>query len=193
MKMVEMKVEKFIAMLLLACGLFAFRSDEIEFDTKTLFGNQIELKIPKGFIIMPEEMAKLKFIPERRPTLVYTNETGNISVALNITNSKATQAELPAIKEDVLRAYKHPYVSAREKWNAIQMVNGRKVGFIEFGTLDIKNTVYGTSATERSAYNLIFFTDFHGRLLLCNVSCIDKNSEQWQYAAKEIMASLKLK
>ena len=188
-----MKVGKCFAVILIVCGLFAFRSDGIEFDTKSLFGNQIELKIPKGFIIMPEEMAKLKYLPERRPTLIYTNETGNISVALNITNTKATQSELPAIKEDVIRANKHPFVNAREKWAAIRVVNGRKVGFIEFGTLNSRNTVYGTSADERSAYNLIFFTDFRGRLLLCTVSCIDKDSEQWRHAAKEIMASLKLK
>ena len=188
-----MKLWKYIAVLLVFCGLFAFRSDGVEFDTKALFGNQIELKVPKGFAIMTEEMAKLKYATERRPTLIYTNEDGNISVALNITNSKATQAELPAIKEDVLRAYRHQYVGAKEKWDAIQVVNSRKVGYIEFGTPASSNTSYGASTVDNSVYNLIFFTDFRGRLLLCTVNCTNNNIRQWQHAAKEIMASLKMK
>lgn len=154
----------------------------------------MELKIPKGFTIMSEEMVKLKYTPERRPTLIYTNEVGDINVALNLTNSMTTQAQLPADKDNLLHTYRHQYMGAREKWDGIQMVNGRKVGFIEFGSgFTPNNTVYGTSVTKNGIYNLIFFTDFHGRLLLCTVSCTDKNIEQWQHAAKEIMASLKLK
>ena len=189
-----MKLWKFIAAFGVFCGLFAFRSDTIEFDTKSLLGNQVELKIPKGFGIMPEEMAKLKYIPERRPTLIYSNETGDISVTLNLTNSNASQAQLPAIKENLLHTYRHQYMGAKEKWDGMQAVNGRKVGFIEFGSgFTLNNTVYGASTAKNGVYNLIFFTDFHGRLLLCTVSCTDKNIEQWQPAAKEIMASLKLK
>jgi hypothetical protein len=188
-----MKLCKFIAAFVVFCGLFAFRSDTIEFDTKALLGNQVELKIPKGFIIMPEEMAKLKYASERRPTLIYSNETGDISVTLNITNTKATQAEIPVLKENLLNTYRRQYVGAKEKWDGLRVVNGRQVGFIEFGTVANQNTVYGTSALEFSSYNLIFFTDFRGMLLLCTVTCTNNDTKQWKQAAKEIMASLKMK
>ena len=178
-----MKPPKQVAFLLLLCGLFAFRSAGIEFETKALLGNRIELKIPKGFTIMSEEMAKIKYPPERRPTLIYTNEAGTISVALNLTTNMSTQAQLPADKDNILYTYRHQYTGARQKWHGMKEVNGRKVGFIEFGT----------PAAEASVYTLIFFTDLHGQLLLCTVKCTDKNIEQWQPAAKEIMASLKLK
>jgi hypothetical protein len=188
-----MKLWKFIAAFVVVCGLFAFRSDTIEFDTKALLGNQVELKIPKGFMIMPEEMAKLKYIPERRPTLIYSNETGAVSVTLNVTNTRATQAEMPVLKENLLNTYRRPYVGAREKWDGLRAINGRQVGFIEFGTPSSQNTVYGTSASGFSSYNLIFFTDFRGRLLLCTVVCTNNDAEQWKQVAKEIMASLKIK
>jgi hypothetical protein len=188
-----MRLWKLSTVVSLLCGLLAFRSAGIEFENKSLLGNKIEMKIPKDFVIMPEEMAKLKYIPERRPTLIYSNETGNISVALNLTNSNASQAQLSTVKDNLLYTYRHPYMGAKVKWDGMQTVNGRKVGFIEFGSgFTPSNTVYGAAAAKNGVYTLIFFTDFHGRLLLCTVSCTDANIEQWQPAAKEIMASLKL-
>lgn len=178
-----MKSWKFVAVVVLFCGVFAFRSDNIEFETKALLGNKIELKIPKGFVIMSGEMAKLKYPSERRPTLIYTNESGTINVALNLTNSRATQAQLPAYKENLLYTFRHRYTSSKEKFDGMKVVNGRKVGFIEFST----------PAIDTAVYNLIFFTDLNGQLLLCTINCTEKNIAQWQPAAREIMASLKLK
>ena len=175
-----MKSLKFIGLLMLFCGVSAFRSDRIAFETKTLLGNRIELKIPKGFGITPEEMAKRKYPAERRPTLIYTNEAGTVSVALNITSDRATQAQLPACKENLMHTLRHRYMSAIMKFDNMKEVNGRQVGFVEFSTPGVE-------------YNLIFFTDLNGRLLLCTVNCTDKNTGQWQPAAQEIMASLKVK
>jgi len=175
-----MKLWKFIVVFMLSCGVFAFRSDSIAFETKAVLGNRIELKIPKGFVIMSEEMAKRKYSAERRPTLLYTNESGTVSVALNLTSDRATQAQLPACKENLMHTIRHRYMSAGEKFDDMKVVNGRKVGFVEFNTPAVD-------------YNLIFFTDLDGRLLLCTVNCTEKNTELWQPVAKEIMASLKIK
>lgn len=178
-----MKILKLSTVFLLLGGLLAFRMAGIEFETKILLGNKIELKIPKGFVSMSDDMAKLKYPSGRRPTLVYTNETSTISVALNLTSDRATQAQLPVISENLLHTYRHQYMGAHEKWNALKDVNGRKVGFIEFGTLGAVTGVY----------SLIFFTDVRGQLLLCTVNCTDKNTGLWQPVAQEIMASLKIK
>ena len=137
-----MKFLKVSSLILLLCGLLAFRMAGIEFDTKALLGNKIELKIPKGFVIMSDDMAKLKYPPTRRPTLIYTNETGAISVALNLTSDRATQAQLPAIKENLMHTYRHQYMGAREKWDDMKVINGRNVCFIEFSTPGAETSMY---------------------------------------------------
>ena len=163
--------------------VLAFTGAGIEFETKSLLGNKIMLKIPKGFNIMSEEMAVLKYPADRRPTLIYTNESGGINVALNLTSNKAIQAQMPAYKDNFVKAFKNLYPSAEWKQTGVKEVNGRKVGFIEFIT----------PAVDTKIYNLIFFTDLNGQLLLCTFNCTEKNIGQWQPAAQEIMASLKLK
>ncbi|WP_310395470.1 hypothetical protein [Hymenobacter sp.] len=178
-----MKFLKLSSVVLLLGGLFAFCVAGIDFDTKALLGNKIELKIPRGFDIMSEEMAKLKYPTERRPTLIYTNESGTINVALNLTSDKANQAQMTAYKDNFVKTFRSVYPSAEWKQTGVKEVNGRKVGYIELIT----------PAIDTKVYNLIFFTDLNGQLLLCTFNCTEKNIGQWQPAAKEIMASLKLK
>lgn len=167
-------------MVVLSFRLFAFRSDKIELETKALLGNRVELKIPKGFGVMSEDMAKLKYPAGRRPTLIYTNAAGTVSVALNVTSDRATQAQLPVIKDNLMYTLRHRYMSARMKFDNMKEVNKRKVGFMEF-------------SNPGTDYNLIFFTDLNGQLLICTFNCTDTNNEQWQPVAQEIMASLKMK
>jgi hypothetical protein len=177
---VDMKLWKSVVAFVAVCGLFAFRSDTIELEKKSLLGNRIELKIPKGFGSMPEAMAKLKYPAERRPTLILANEDCTVSVALKFTSDKATQAQLPTIKENLMHTFRHRYMSAIMKYDNIKEVNGRKVAFMEFSTPGVE-------------YNLVFFTDLDGQLLLGTFNCTDKKNGQWQPVAQEIMASLKLK
>ncbi|MDO7846058.1 hypothetical protein Q5H92_06810 [Hymenobacter sp. M29] len=178
-----MKFLKISSFAFLLVALLAFVGAGIELEPKALLGNKIELKIPKGFDIMSEEMAKAKYPTERRPTLIYTNESGGINVALNLTSNKATQAQMPAYKDNFVKTFKNLYPSAEWKQTGIKEVNGRKVGFVELVT----------PAIDTKVYNLIFFTDLDGQLLLCTFNCTEKSMAQWQPAAKEIMASLKLK
>jgi hypothetical protein len=178
-----MKFLKISNFTFLLFALLSFTIVSIGFETKSLLGNKIVLKIPKGFNIMSEEMATLKYPSERRPTLIYTDEEGSINVALSLTTNKASQAQLPAYRDNLVSTFKKLYPSAEWKQTGVKEINGRKVGFLELIT----------PAIDTKVYNLIFFTDLNGSLLLCTFNCTEKNLTQWQPAAKEIMASLKLK
>lgn len=178
-----MKIFKTSLLVLSLWIMLAFSMAGIEFNTKTLLGNKLDMKIPKGFDIMSEEMAKFKYPNDRRPTLIYTNESGSINVALNLTANKASQAQLPAYKENFIKTFKNLYPSAEWKQSGLKHVNGRQVGYLELVT----------PAIDTKVYNLIFFTDLNGQLLLCTFNCTENNIAQWQPAAKEIMASLKVK
>jgi hypothetical protein len=152
-------------------------------ETKSLLDNKVELKIPKDFEIMSEEMMKLKYPSERRPALVYTNESGGINVALNLTQNDANQDIISAYKDNFVQSFKNLYPSAEWKDSGVNEINGRKVGYLELVT----------PAIDTEIYNLIFFTDLDGKLLLCTFNCTKKDITEWTSIAKEIMNSLKIK
>jgi hypothetical protein len=155
----------------------------IDLETKSLLSDKVELKIPKEFDIMSEELLKMKYPSERRPTLVYTNETGGINIALNLTQNQASQQLIPDLKNNLVQTFKNLYPSAEWKDNGVKTINGRKVGYLELVT----------PAMDTEIYNLIFFTDLDGKLLLCSFNCTQKSIDEWTTTAKEIMSSLKIK
>ncbi|NVO29953.1 hypothetical protein [Hymenobacter lapidiphilus] len=167
----------FFALIFLSAAIAGIQLEE-----RLLLDKKVALKIPEGFEIMQEEMLKLKYPAERRPTLVYTNSTGGINVALNLTANKASQELMAAYEENFRQTFTKLYPSAKGMKSGVEVVNGRKVGFIELVT----------PAIDTEIYNLIFFTDVNGQLLLCTFNCTIKDQIAWQPIAKEIMSSLKV-
>lgn len=155
----------------------------IELETKSLLNNKVELKIPKEFDVMSEELMKMKYPSERRPTLVYSNGSAGINVALNLTQNQASQEMISAYRDNFVQTFKNLYPSAEWKDSGIKMINGKKVGYLELVT----------PAMDTEIYNLMFFTDVNGKLLLCTFNCTKKSIDEWTPAANEIMNSLKVK
>ena len=133
--------------------LMSGKKADVELELKLLLDNKIELKIPKGFEIMSEELVKAKYPMNNRPTLVFTNNTGSVNVALNWTQSRANQVMLPAYKDSFIQMFKNVHPSAEWKSTGIKEINGRKVGYL----------CLITPAVDTKIYNLMFFTDLDGR------------------------------
>ena len=178
-----MKKIKTIVLAIITIVLTTAFTPTIELEIKKLLDNKVELKIPKNFDIMSEELMRLKYPSERRPTLVYSNESGGINVALNLTQNKASQDLIFAYKDNFVKTFKNLYPSAEWKDSGVKTINGKKVGYIELIT----------PAIDTKIYNLMFFTDLDGKLLLCTFNCTKKSINEWTPTAKEIMNSLKTK
>ncbi len=59
-----------------ALPLLSLTIAQIELETKSILNDRVEIKVPSEFDFMSEDMMKLKYPSERRPTVVYTNESG---------------------------------------------------------------------------------------------------------------------
>jgi hypothetical protein len=172
---------KTIALALIIFAATAAFTLAISLDTKSLLGDRVELKIPSDFEIMSEVMMITKYPSERRPTLVYTNETGGINVALNLTENPASQEVISAYKDSFVQSFESMYPSAEWKDKGVMKVNGKQVGYLELVT----------PAIDTEIYNLMFFTDLDGKLLLCTFNCTKKDIDEWSPIAHEILGSLK--
>ncbi|MEZ5069899.1 MAG: hypothetical protein R2751_02755 [Bacteroidales bacterium] len=177
-----MKVIKALALAVLSLILISSKISDVDLVVKSLLDDKVELKIPASFEIMSEEMTKTKYPSERRPTLIYTNETGEINVALNLTQNQASQEMINAYQESFVKTFKTLYPSAEWIETGVADINNRKVGYLELIT----------PAIDTEIYNLMFFTDLDGKLLLCTFNCTIDSIDNWTPIAKEIMKSLKV-
>ncbi|HEY8935984.1 MAG TPA: hypothetical protein VIM65_12220 [Cyclobacteriaceae bacterium] len=169
--------------LLLSVILISWTTPIIELEKRKILGDKVEILIPKEFEVMSEDMMNLKYPSNRRPTLVYTDKTGGINIAFNHTASKATQQQIDAYKDNFVSTFKNLYPSAEWIGTGTKEINGRKVGYMELLT----------PAVDTKIYNLMFFTDLDGRLLLGTFNCVDKKQSDWTEPAKQIMNSLTIK
>ena len=172
--------------LILTIVLFPFitmAQPIIELENKTILNAALEIKIPKGFDIMAEELMELKYPSQRRPTLVYSNKSGGINVGFNLTLQKADQNIIEQYLGVFESSFKNAYPSAEWISAGIKIINGRKIGCLEMIT----------PAMDTKIYNLIFFSDLNEKLLLCTFNCTEKDKSQWEEAAHEIMNSFLLK
>ncbi len=171
----------FIGILIIPLLSMTIRKNELEL--KSLLNDKIELKIPKKFERMSEELMKLKYPSERRPTLVYSNESGEINVALNLTQNKASQDLIESYVQNFVDMFKNMHPTAEWKDSGVKEINGQKVGYLKLIT----------PAIDTKIYNTVFFTDLDEKLLLSTFNCTEKNIAEWEQIADEIMNSLKIK
>jgi hypothetical protein len=150
---------------------------------KSVLGGKVEILIPSTFTVMKEDMLKLKYPTQNRPALVYTNDAGTINIAFTHTPSSATQNDIPEMKSTFKKMFNTLYKSATWYSDGVITVNGRKVGYLEFLT----------PAIDTNIYNLMFFTDCQGRVLLCSFNCMENQMKSWAPVGKRIMNSLKTK
>lgn len=121
-----MKKIKTLSLVLVTFIVATAFSLTIELETKLLLNNKVELKIPKEFDIMSEKLIKQKYPSERRPTLVYSNESGGINVALNLLQNQANQGAISAYKDNFIQSFKNAYPSAVWKDSGVKEINGKK-------------------------------------------------------------------
>jgi hypothetical protein len=173
--------------IFLACLVFAiFESwtfQNIELEKKQILNDKVEILLPKNFGIMPEDMLKLKYPSTNRPTLVYSDEDGAVNIAFNYTTNRASQQQIENYKDVFVSTFESSYPTAVWGEKGIKEINGRKVGILEVTT----------PAIDTKIYNLLFFTDLEGKLLICTFNCTSNKKSLWLESAKKILNSLTIK
>ena len=176
-------MKKILLATLLSAILLSFTFQAIELEKKQILNDKVEILLPKSFGIMPEEMLKIKYPSANRPTLVYSDEDGTVNIAFNHITSRASQKEIEKYKDVFVSTFKSSYPTAVWGEKGVKEINGRKVGFLEVTT----------PAIDTKIYNLLFFTDLDGKLLICTFNCTSKKKSAWVESAKKIFNSLTVK
>ena len=153
-----------------------------EIPLRSLFDDRVEIKVPEKFYELPEEMLKLKYPSERRPSLVYSNEKTTINLAFNLTESPANDEAMAIYTGKLVEVMKNVYPSAEWIGDGTVEINDRQVGFLEMIT----------PAIDVEIYNLMFFTHLEGKMLMCSFNCTKPEMVEWKPTSHEIMESLKI-
>lgn len=168
---------------LLTMSWFAYGANQPQLETKSLLSNHLEILLPKGFTVMSEKMAALKYPKGNRPSLIYTNKSGSVNVAFNHTQSKLSNNDMPKFTEAMKKYLKSAQPAATWISDGVATVNKKNVGYLEMITPGLDTKIY----------NLMFFVELDNRALLITFNCTEEQMKTWQPVAKKIMNSIKTK
>ncbi len=178
------KVLRLGAVLLLLGGLASpWSRAETPLETRLLLGGMVEMLVPTAFHPMPEDILKLKYPMERRPTLVLANDAGSVSLALNHTRNPLPSKELTEAHRAFDRMFRNMYPSAHWFRSEVTSLNGR-----QFILLELR-----TPALDTEIRNLMLATSVDERLLLITVNMTKELEGEWLEVANRMIRSVVVK
>lgn len=162
--------------------LVATEVDGIRLEPRTVVDGKVTLLVPSEFTEMDEEMLSAKYPAERRPTLVYTDETGGVNVAVNHTRDRMPSKELGRFHETMDEMFRNLYPSAEWFESDIEEINGR-----EWFLLDLR-----TPGIDTEIRNRLIGTSLDNRLLLVTFNVITGREAEWMGAGSAIVGSVRV-
>ncbi len=158
------------------------KKPEIKMGTIDLFNKQITIKVPASFELMDEGRMKKVYHAEAQPKIAYSNIEKTIRIGFGAQSISSKEAGIPALTIRFEQLLKKLHPKAKWKDQGVQIINGHKVGFIEY--INKKPTKF---------YELLFFASFKGQLLSCTFHAPKKKHKPWKKIAHEMMQSLTIK
>lgn len=155
--------------------------EEIQIIDQSILDGKVTLRMPEIFTIMLPELASLKYPSERRPNLIYTDESSTINLAFNMTTHSVTEMEIAEFQENMADVLEQAQPTAEWLDNDSKEIDGKNIGFFEIIT----------PALDGDIYNLMFFASIDGKALIGTFNCMEEDVEEWRPVAQAMMDTLK--
>jgi hypothetical protein len=149
---------------------------------KSVLDGKVVLLVPVSFDLMSEEIMRTKYPAEQRPTIVYTNESGSVNVALNYTDTPLTIGQLPETHHAVESMFQNLYPSAEWFRSDLVEINGHP-----FALLDLR-----TPAVDTEIRNIMVMTPLEGQQLLVSFNTVSELEDEWVPIGNQIIDTIEI-
>ncbi|MBN2008701.1 hypothetical protein JW960_05105 [candidate division KSB1 bacterium] len=177
-----MKAIKYLAVICIMVINHTFASTAVNLVSTRVIDDRVEMLVPSNFQIMSEDVLKLKYPSEQRPTKVYTNEAGSVNLAFRLTDSAIPHGDISKGLPVLNTMFSHLYPSAHWLDSQVLSINNRQFGKFELIT----------PAVDTQFYNLMFVCELDGRMLLFTFNCPKNQMKDWRPSAYKIMKSVRI-
>ncbi len=154
----------------------------IYFERRSLANEKISMMVPKDFVPMSLEIAKVKYPSEQRPETILTDETGSINIMFNYMDGEVDNANIESFRNQIFGMMKRVNPGIKQLEMGRADVAGKQIAYVEFSnpTMDGK------------LYNLMFYFEVEGKPLMGSFNCQTKEMKYWKPVALEMMKSIEI-
>lgn len=154
----------------------------IYFERRPLAKEKITMMVPKEFVPMSSDMAKIKYPSEQRPETILTDETGTINLMFQYMEGEGNNATIESFRNQIFGMMKRVNPGIKEQEIGLVDVAGKQIAYVEFSN----------PAMDGKLYNLMFYLAVEGQPLMGSFNCRTKEMKYWRSAAFEMMQSIEM-
>jgi len=148
---------------------------------QSVLGGTLSLLLPSGFEPMSQQMLQTKYPSANRPSLVYTNSTGSINIAINHTQNAVQPSQLKQLHQALDSATRQQVPDGNWRFSGFQTYNGTEWVQLEFLS----------DAADTKIENMMTATSVDGRMLVVSFNVTEELAGEWLPVGREIIQSLK--
>ncbi|GEM_PF-1356610 len=155
----------------------------VPFGQQELLGGRLLAFLPRAFRLLTPEEARLKFPSEHRPSIIYADDEGAITIAFSLSDYTLTEEGVPDFTEEMVKLLRS--MQPIRRWighRVTERADGQAMGCCEFIS----------PALDEPLYNYMAFVVLDGQALMCSFNCTERAMALWQPLAHRMMHSLAL-
>ncbi|SFL77185.1 hypothetical protein [Pelosinus propionicus] len=154
-----------------------------EFQELTFFEDKLKMRLPSAFLDMAPDLAKIKYPSSDRPQIIKTEDTGSITVTLNLIQNNIGDDHIREVKDGVKNILKRLNPSYLFYEEGVEMIEEKSIGFFEFKSPTL----------DESLFNLMFFVEINKNLMMGTFSCPYREYKEWRMVARQMMQSVRVR
>ena len=165
--------------LALVCG-FSFNAKAGDLHVVKVLDGKAEISLPAGFTLMSEDMKHLKYPSSSPPKEVYSDESGDVNVAMKIIPNPrkvSVEALLSAMAGGVDRVGN---ITWHDKGK--RTIHGFEFGYLEFNA----------RPQDKEIYNYIYVTQAGDEMLMFNFNSTVEKLPAWRETITKVVASTRI-
>jgi len=159
------------------------QSTQVTLAERALLDGAVSVLIPESFSLMSEELLRLKYPSERRPTVVFSNERGSVNLAANLTANAVRPEQIVELHKAMEGTFKNLYPSATWYRSEVITQDGRR-----YFVLDLL-----TPAIDTQIRNIMYGTSFKGRLLMFSFNVTRELEKSWLEVGQRMLSSVRIR
>lgn len=152
----------------------------LEFTMQELFNEKIHVMLPSQFTRMDIETAKKKYPSEKRPDLIYTDESDEVNLTFSLfeqhANSSQITGTLDRFQSLICKGRQDAEILSRGSW---------EMTGIYCGWFDFRN-----NALDEVVYNVLAVVGLNKYLILGMFNCMYDDRDKWREIMEQILRSI---
>ena len=155
--------------------------EDILLKNVTLFDGRVEIRLPEGFVDMPQDIAKRKYPSKYRPPVILMSKDTLVNYGFHL-------VDFPLPKEQISKAI------GGFLWNAKRVkpaAHFSEIQYIDKADGQVAFFSYDAAAADADIFQIIFVTDIEGKVLYGIFNCLIQERENWEEIALSSIKSIK--